>query len=369
MFRWSLIGLLREPLRLMAGSAAVASAFILVIFFQAVFEGESEQIVAYPEHADADVWVMQKGVSNMHMASSLLWDWKQDLIARLPGVAAVESILYMNTVMSAGGMQWFSYVVGLDEGARRSGPWSMATGRAQPAPGEAVIPAVVARLAGVGIGDAIAILDRDFRVVGLSLGTFSMANSVTFVAKPDLADLMDAAGSVSYVLVKATPGVSPPTLARRIMTEVEKVNALPRDTFIHRDREMAMQMGTEIIRVMTLIGALLATLIVAFTAYSHVARKQRELALAKALGFYARHIYISALVQTAVITALGYVLSVIAAYTLLPLVPRLAPQISLAVSAQALMVIGVVALPVAALASVWPARVVARVDPLYVFQS
>lgn len=368
MLRWSLKSLLLEPLRLFASVVGVASAFVLVIFFGAVFEGESRQIVAYPEHTDADVWVMQEGVSNMHMASSLLWDWKQTRIAALPGVMQVSSILYMNTVMSAGGRGWFSYIVGLDQNTQSGGPWLMAAGTPRPGPGEAVIPDVIAALTGLGIGDNISITDREFQITGLSRGTFSMANSVTFVTKQDLGKLMRAGDAVSYILVKAASGVVADELAETIEAEVPKVSALARADFIARDREMALQMGTEIIRIMTLIGMALALLIVAYTAYSNTVRRQRELAVAKALGFPLIQIYGSALYQSVVITTLGLLFAAVMAYTLLPLVPVLAPQISLVVRADAFVPLGVVAFAVAVLASLGPARRIATVDPLLVFQ-
>jgi len=368
MIRWSLKTLFAEPLRLLVAATGVASAFMLVIFFQGVFEGESEQIVAYPRHADADVWVMQEGVSNMHMASSLLWDWKADRIAGLPGVSEVTAFLYMNTVLYAGGRQWFAYVVGLAPGAPRGGPWSMTAGRPDPGPGEAVIPDVIASLTGIDVGDVIQIASEPFHVVGLSHGTFSMANSIIFVTRRDLARIMDARGSVSYIIVKAEPGIAPRLLADRIKTEIEKVNALPQTVFIENDRKMAMQMGTEIIRIMTVIGMLLAILIVAFTAHTHVVRKQRELAIAKALGFNSRQIYTGAVLQTVIICLLGYLIAVATAYSFVPLVPRIAPQISVAVSYGALFVVAVLAFVVAVLASLWPARRIVVVDPLSVFR-
>ena len=95
-------------MRLVVSALAVALSFVLVIFFSAVFEGESDQMVVYLEKMQADVWVMQKGVSNMHMASSMVWDWKADLIAKNPGVREVAAILYINGPIKAGGKDWFS---------------------------------------------------------------------------------------------------------------------------------------------------------------------------------------------------------------------------------------------------------------------
>ena len=368
MLNWGLRDLLHQPGRPLSGAVAVAAAFLLVLFFDAVFEGESRRIVAYPSHAGADVWVMQKGVSNMHMASSLLWDWKLDRVARVPGVAAVEPILYLNTVVSAGGREWFTYVVGVDRDARRAGPWAMASGRRLPGPGEVVVPEVLARIAGLGPGDQVTLLGRALRIVGLSRGTFSMANSVTFVARADLAELMNVRDAVSYLLVSARPGVSPAELAQRIESEVDKVSALPAAIFVARDREMAMQMGTEVIRIMTLVGALLAVLVVAFTAWRQVVRRSRELAVARALGFGAAALYGVVILQTSLITLAGVLLAAAGGWWLLPWVPQIMPQISLLVDGSMLLWLAGVGLPVAVLSSLWPARAVMRVDPLEAFQ-
>ncbi|MEX0915090.1 MAG: ABC transporter permease, partial [Wenzhouxiangellaceae bacterium] len=186
MWRWTVKSLLMQPVALLVSIAAAAGAFLLVMFFEAVYAGESEQVVAYVKHADADVWVMQRGVANMHMATSYLNDWKLEQVRDLPGVADVEGILYLNTVIESGGQKWFAYIVGLEVPSARAGPGAMAAGSHQPGPGEAVVPAVFARMSELKLGDPVRITDRDFRVVGLSEGTFSMANSVIFVSKTDL---------------------------------------------------------------------------------------------------------------------------------------------------------------------------------------
>jgi hypothetical protein len=241
MFYWSLKTLLIEPIRLVVSALAVALSFILVIFFSAVFEGESDQMVVYLEQMQADVWVMQKGVSNMHMASSMVWDWKADLIAKNPQVSEVKAILYLNGPIKAGGKDWFSYIIGLKPEHSLAGPWAMASGKSFPGPGEAVIPEVISRLTGIGIGDEITMIDRNLKVVGLSRESFSMASSVVFVSAADLGDLLEASDQYSYILVYAKPGVVPNVLAEQIRRDIDKVNALSSDEFIKSDRQLAAQ--------------------------------------------------------------------------------------------------------------------------------
>ncbi|VAW03687.1 hypothetical protein MNBD_ALPHA05-652, partial [hydrothermal vent metagenome] len=108
MFKWTFKGLLAEPVHLFSSASAVGAAFALVLFFEAVFAGESRQIVEYIQRTDPTVWVMQKGVSNMHMASSFVWDWKADSVEAVDGVSKVTPILYLNTVMVAGERNWFT---------------------------------------------------------------------------------------------------------------------------------------------------------------------------------------------------------------------------------------------------------------------
>ncbi len=367
MFYWGLKTLFAEPMRLMVSALAVAVSFILVIFFSAVFEGESEQMVAYLEKMDADVWVMQKGVSNMHMASSMVWDWKADKIAEMPEVRKVAAILYFNGAVKIGGKDWFSYVIGITPDQSHTGPWAMAQGNAMPGPGEVVIPEVTSKLTGVQIGDEISLVDRSLKVVGLSKGTFSMASSIVFVSREDLGDLLEGRDQYSYIMVYARPGIDARALTARIKDEVDKVNALTSEAFINSDRQLALQMGAEIIRMMTLLGTLLATLIVAFTAYSLIARKKRELAIAKAVGFSNGQIYLAALCQSLVITVLGLLFAVLISFTLLAWLPTVVPQINIAVRLHQFTPLALAILPVAILASLSAARTVARVDPMTAF--
>jgi len=353
----------------LASAGAVSGAFLLVVLLEAIFLGESKQIVAYIERTEPDVWVMQQGVSNMHMATSFVWDWKVDRIAELPGVETVSPILYANTIVRAGGRDWFAYVVGLPPESTRAGPWAMAAGKSSPEPGEIVIPELLSRASGVALGDTVSIADADFRVAGFSKGTFSMANSIAFVPFSDLEDILSATGTVSYVLVDASAGQNPRALAERIEAEIDKVSALSQEDFVANDFEMAMMMGVEIIAFMTAIGSILAAVIIAFTAFAQISRRRHELAVAKALGVPNRSIYATAITQTVFTTALAYLLAMVAATGAIPLIARLMPEVSFLVSPVSLVRLGAIAVGVALVAALLPAHLIAKVDPASAFKA
>lgn len=368
MVRWTLKSLWQQRAATLASAAGVAGALLLVLLLRAVFLGESTQLVSYIEHTAPDVWVMQRGVSNMHMATSFVWDWKVDAMKQVSGVEAVSAILYVNTVVRAGKRDWFAYVVGLHSDDARAGPWNMAAGRALPEPGEIVLPEMFSRTAGVGIGDTAAIADSDFTVVGLSRGTYSMVNSVVFMNFIDLQDLLSTGATVSYMLVDAAPEESSEALASRIETEVDNVSVLTQEEFMTSDFAMAMQMGVEIIFFMTVIGSILAAIIIAFTAFVQISRRFHELAVVKALGVQNRAIYMSVILQSLLVTGLGYLIAIAAAAGAMPLIAALVPEAIFLVSPMDLLRMGVIALVIAMVAALIPARLVAQVDPITAFK-
>ena len=368
MLLWAWKSLITQRGTLIGSALGVASAFLLVIFFGAVLRGESDQIVAYPAHIKPDVWVMQRGVGNMHMAMSFVWDWKANKIAAMGDVKRVTPILYQSTVVNIGDWESFAFIVGLlPKSKERAGPWKMAKGRQIENPAETVVPDVLSDITGVGIGDSISIAGKGFAVVGLSSGTFSSANPIIFTSFSDLEDILSSKGTYSYLLVDAKEGVNPGALAQRIRREIPKVNALPHETFIRNDFQMAMQMGVEIIFMMTVICSTLAALIVGFTAYSLVMRKRRELAIMKALGMRNVFILFAVVFQSVILTMLGFLFAVVFALFLLPYIPALVPQLTLSVSISAIVRIGLVALLVAILGSLIPAYMVSRLDPATAF--
>lgn len=245
----------------------------------------------------------------------------------------------------------------------------MISGKSQPGPGEIILPYVLAEMTNLKLGDKAKIADTEFTISGFSDGTFSMANSIAFVNFADLENLISTSGTVSFILVDAIPGQDANELAQRIEEEVDKVSAVPNERFIQNDFQIAMLMGVEIVSFMTIIGSVLAALIVAFSAYSQVAKRRRELAIVKALGYKNQSLYMAVLLQTLIITVLALVIAILISTLLLPLLSTLVPQITLMVTPTALIRMSVIALLVAIIAALVPARIIANIDPLTAFKA
>lgn len=368
-WRWLFKSLFLEPLALIMAIASISGAFLLIILYESVFVGESAQIVSYVKNVKADIWVMQKGVSNMHMATSFLPDWKEQQIGEIEGVAQIDSILYLNTVVGSGEGRWFSYVVGIKDSAVLGGPWSMVAGKRLPEPGEVVVPEVFAKMSDIAIGGQLKVTDKELTVVGLSEGTFSMANSVIFINKYDLEEIMSALDITSFILVKGDDLTDSVRLAKEIEHQVDNVSALPAEKFLTNDWKMAMQMGTETIAMMNIIGGGLAILLVSFTIYTMVARQRRELAAAKAIGLTNRMLYLGVVLQALAITLCGVFLAFILAAVIVPVLSDIVPAINMKLSVETLFRITLIGFLIAIVSALAPTTQIARIDAITAFQS
>lgn len=369
MFKWTFKSLFSQKATLFASSFGVASAFILVIFFSSVWQGEAEQVIAYPNKMEPDIWVMQKGVENLHMSMSFVWDWKAKLIEDMPEVKRVTPILYLNSVIVAKEKKLFGFVVGLLDKDNRAGPWELTQGRGIEGENEIVVPDVFRELASLELGDTIQLADRSFNIVAFSKGTYSSANPVFFVRLIDLEKLLSSFGTFSYLLVDSNKGVDNDRLVEKIKQKVSKVNALTHQAFVANDFELAKQMGVEIIFTMTLICSILAVLIIAYSSYALVSVQTGEIAILKALGVRSPLVFMSVIIQSLFMTMLAFLVASLFSLWVLPLIPELVPQITVRLTTSLLVSIGAIAFIVAALGAIFPAYKVLSIDPALVYKN
>lgn len=368
MFKWAFKSLFSQPGALIGAILGIAGTFILVVFFRAVWQGESDQIIAYPNQLKPDVWVMQKGVENMHMAMSSVWDFKADAIRQLPQVKRVTPILYLNSVVAAGDKKLFAFVVGLLQQDDRAGPSQITKGRKIANTGEIIVPDVLSALAKLSLGDTIDIADKSFDIVAFSGGTYSAANPVFFVRFEDLQDILSSFGTYSYLLVDSHKGIDSEKLAATIRAQINKVNALTHEVFIANDFALAKQMGVEIIATMTLICAILAALIIGYSSYALVIRRKTEIAILKALGATNSAVFVSVIFQSVIVMLLAFAVVLVFALFVLPFIPDLLPQITIKIAMADLVSLAGIALFVSVIGAFLPAYRVVGLDPAIAFQ-
>jgi len=370
MFRFAWRNLLHDRTRLLISTGGVALAVLLIFFMGGVFAGSEEHAVSYMKNQPADLWLMQDGVENLHMSSSLL---PPDAVARagqVDGVEAAVGLLYASGAVDLGADQVYSYIFAVDGDAPFGHPWEMAGGEPHPAPGEVVVDGDLARRYGLGLGDDVRILGRELSISGLSEGTFGIATSITWVNRQAMAALMGVTPeTASYVLLRPVADANQQALAARLRDAVPEANVMTREAFIASDIEMIRQMGVDVIRAMTMVAYVVGLLVIGLTVYTATVERAREYAVLKAIGAHAGHLLGAVFAQAFVSTGFGFVVGVILAYATGALVSRLLPEMLVVIRPAEVARQAPVLLLVAALAALLPLWRVFRLDPMVVFRT
>ncbi|HEX9681066.1 MAG TPA: ABC transporter permease [Anaerolineales bacterium] len=368
MMRLAWRNLVHSKARLSISVGGVGLAMLLILALDAVFTGAERTATAYIDRSRADILVSQAGVRNMHMASSSLPAGLEDELEAVPGVASATPILYLTNVIVAGGERSLAYVIGLPPAAEAGGPWQVADGSADIGPGEAVIDEGVAEVSGVGVGDRVEILGRQFRLVGVSRGTATFVNSVAFIPIDEFASLRGNPGTVSFYFLKVEPDARPEQVARRVEAEVEEITGQTREEFSRQERKVIRDMSTDILAIMNLVGLLIGLAVMALTVYTSTHARRAEFGLLKALGASQGQLYRAVLGQAAISVVLGFGLALTLTLGLTALAPRLSTNMAMEIDPASLAKVAAMAAVNAGASALLPIRQIAGLDPASVFR-
>ena len=368
MIRLALRNLFQNKVRLLISVGGVALALLLILALDAIFTGVESRVTAYINNSGADVWVSQEDVFNMHMASSSLPDSVARKVKIIPGVESVSPILYLTNNVIAGDERNLAYIIGLPERATLGIPWNVASGRALPRKGEAIIDGNVAEKSGIGLGDTVEILGEDFKVVGLTRETSSLTNSIAFISMKDFENIRNNYGTFSFLLVRVREGQSPGAVAQQIMARVRDVTAQPRIQFASQERKVIKDMSTDVITIMNLIGFLIGLAVMALTVYTSTLSRRREYGMLKALGAQNKDLYLTVLAQAILSVILGFLFGLAITLLLTVAVRFMGINLVLEVSSFSLFKVGSLSILIAAISAVIPIRQISGLDPAMVFR-
>lgn len=362
--------LTHEPIRIIVSIAGVALAVLLILLMSGIFAGSEEHAVIYIRNQPAPLWLMQSGVENMHMSSSILPSDTVERVRSIPGVKDAVGVLYANAAIEIEGDMIFSYVFGVAPDAPFGGPWSLVEGSPNPAPNEIVIDRIIAERYGLGIGDSVQVMGYNLRIVGLTEGTFGMATSVTFANKTAMALLMGVSpDSASYILIQPEEDVNLNTLASNIRTSIPDANLLTQDAFAASDREMIRQMGADIIQMMNIIAYVIGVLVIGITIYTATLERSREYGVLKAIGAKPGQLLQLVLSQSFVSVGFGYLVGVLAAYGLATIVMQFVPEMPILLEPTRWLLQAPILALVAVVATLLPMARIVQIDPLVVFKA
>lgn len=358
--------LLAEPAKLIVTVAAVAAAVALVLLLSGLRRGMSEQVTLYIDH-QAPVLVGQRDARDFLSQTSVLPEALAGEIARVPGVAEATPISQQYAMLQLHGRRVLTLLIGYTPGTP-GGPWKLASGTAPGASGELVLDRVLASEHGLRIGSTVEYRGARLRIVGLSSGTSGFMTPLAFATRTTVNALNRQPGTANFFLVRPQLGVPPATVAARINRSITGVSALTRAAVAANDRRLFVDPFSGPLRAMVAIAFAVAILVIGLAVYGSTAERGREYATLKALGLRQRALLRLVGAQAAGLAFAGTALGIALAFAAAGSVSAYAPKYLIAIGTGSVVAVAVSALVMALIASLVPARFLARLDPASAFR-
>ncbi len=213
--------LFHDRIKFAVASAGVSISVLLVLVQMGMYQGFMHNASNLIDHSPADIWVTGEANENFDFAAPID-ERAYYRVAEVPGVAHAERMILMfgQFKLPEGGNQGVQ-VVGIEPNGRLMQPWNVIEGdprRIAEIDGITVDRTEFGKLRIDAIGERREISGHRAEVVALTTGIRSFTTSPFVFTNLDSARLYTSmpAGSLSYVLVDAAPGVDVEELRDRI---------------------------------------------------------------------------------------------------------------------------------------------------------
>lgn len=357
--------LFQDKTRLALSISGVALAVMLTLLLNGLLAGMYVQISSYLENAPGSIVVAQEGVNNLLAATSILPGGAAASV-KSQGAAEVVPILSQFIILDLHEKKQPAYLIGYDPKIG-GGPWNMAAGREPRNDKEVVFDRTLAQRHGVELNETLEILDRDFTVVGLSVGTSSWMTSFIFIRKSAAENLLRAPNATSFLLVSPSPRFDETEMTTRLR-EIAKVEVVPKREVMENDVRLFGKFFSAPLQLMVAIAFLVGVLVVGLVIYTATMERQCEYGVLKAIGARNGVLYRVVALQAFIATGVGAVIGVAVAFGAAQLIMAVYPQFLVVLEPRAVMQALVTGLGIALLAALFPARMLARLAPAEVFR-
>lgn len=376
MHRVAIRNLLAGKARFAFSVAGVAASVLLLSFVLGLYRGWNASFGEYLEQTEADVWVSRVG-NESFFAPSVVQGFSTVPISQMEGVRTVSPLLTAPLKLHTERDGYDALLVGsapagslpqLPGEGGLGGPARIVEGRNVATEGEIVVDRVLARQAGLEIGDSVKAGLRTLEIVGLSAGGNVVVGQLCFVTLAEARIILGYDSFYNFLLLETEPGQED-AIADRITREVPGVNAFAAERFVSASKEVLSRNMQPILFVILVISFAVGTIVVALTVYTAVVEKEREFGVLKALGVPGRGLLTVVLWQSLICCVLGFVAGELLTVAAAELAGRTVPQFVTLVRWQDVAGVFGAAILMSVLASVIPANRLSRVDPLSVFKA
>jgi putative ABC transport system permease protein len=359
--------LFAEKGRFAISVAGVAFAVLLILIVLALYRGFSRSGQTFKE-LPGQLWVVQQGTTDPFHSLSLVSRSELSEAQRTDGVLAVVPVLSRTMEFTVDGKTESARLVALDVSPSLSLPEDTRR-RFLPPEGAIVIDGILSKKTGLSANE-----EAEFNGTRLVVGHVEPASAEAFTPfiflnSTDAERIFGRDDLVSYGMVVLRPEAVPTDVARSIEATNPNLHVFTSAQFAASIRKEIDESFLPIITVLLVIGFVVGAAVVGLTIYTATIERSREFGVMKAVGGSAGFLYRIVLSQSTMLTVAGFLVGLVAAWSVAQLVRDIVPDFVTVFRPQDIIaVLGGTAL-MALVASFVPVRRINSIDPAVVFRA
>lgn len=359
--------LFEHPVRLLISVSGVALAVMLIVLLWGIMNGVLSQAGAMVRNTDAQVWVVQKGFTDMAHGYSVLPETLERRLERIEGVRDANPITAKPVEIDVGDESANLLVVGYDTKTGVGGPWAFKGKERTPKRGELVVDEIFASTHGLDRGDTLELPDRERKIAALSAGTNQFTNQLSFGPIDDVRELGRLPEAVNFYALRTQAGREA-AVQRRIERRFDGVSAFSKPQFLANNESEIRDGFQPILIVMVTVAFMVGLAVVGLTIYTTTIEKSQEYGVMTAIGAGKRALNGVILRQAGIASTIGLALGCALVFPVELLIGEIVPKTEVELSLALFGAVGAASIAMALLASYVPIRRIARLDPAAVFR-
>lgn len=359
--------LFAEKGRFAISVAGVAFAVMLIVIVLALYRGWSRSGETF-EELPGQLWVTQQGTTDPFHSLSLIEQTDLAPIASLEGVDVVMPVLsrQMNFMVRGSDeevrLMALAFPPGLDVSPT-------VRERFLPGHGDMIIEGTLARKADLEVGDSVSLGSVTLTIQKVQPRGTEVLSPFAFINFEDARTIFGVEDVVNYAVVVVPEDARVAAVAAAIEAQNPAMSVFTSREFATAIRKEIDESFLPVIAILVGIGFIVGAAVVGLTIYTATIERTREFGVMKAVGGSSGFLYRIVLSQTAVLTAAGFGVGVVAALVISRLVSDAIPEFATEFQLRDLTFVLAVATVMAVIASLVPARRINSIDPATVFRA
>jgi len=343
---------------------AVAMEVAMVMLLVGMANGTLNEIAERLQKVGADVLFQPPDASLILGATSAVMPVKYvDLMKeQVPGVEEATPVL--NWLVSKIGPEARAvnlWAIDYPSFAAISGGLDMVEGRILSEPDDLVMDTVLARATGMKVGDRVPMMNREFKLVGISRAG---AGGRLYARIQDIQETIGTPGKASFFLVKGRRGVQAEDLARALEEKFKghKITPVAQVSKAMQDNAVGLKQFKQ---ALTGMAVVISFMVVLLAMYTTIIERTREIGILRAIGASQTTVVRLVVAESFLICVAGVLVGMLLAIAGRWLLPHVFPTLSVTLTREWALIAAALGLAGGLLGSLYPAVKAARLDPIY----